>query len=133
MEPINITELMEASANDAIEFAKEQQIELDFSLDSVALIQQLLELIRQEPLDDKTSFTLSYMLGAYLGELFIKNYGGYWFYEQPEEEPPQTFVIHDPYKYAFPSLVYHYLNEQEELKLTDYFAALDEQQKALKS
>ncbi|MFM2482612.1 hypothetical protein [Celerinatantimonas sp. YJH-8] len=134
MESVNITELMQGSAKDAMAFAQEQNINLDLSLDSVPLVQQLLELLQEQPMDDKTNFTLSYMLGAYLGELFIRQYGGHWLYEAEQgNEPPQTFVVHEPYKYAFPSLVYHYLQGRQEQPLTLYFEQIAQQHSSFKN
>lgn len=128
MDSANIKELMQASALDAVAFAKEQQITLDGSIESIEIVQQLLDQLRCEPLNDKHLFTLSYIFGAYIGEIFIRNYGGHWFHQEKQgDEPPQTFIINDPYSYAFPGIVYLYLMGQEQYSLVHYFEKIAEQ------
>lgn len=128
MASVNISELMAETAQDAVHFAKEQQQLLDFNLESIANVQIVLDELRNTSLSEKDSFTLSYMFGAYLGELFIRHFGGHWFYQDQEgDEPPQTFVVRDPYRYAFPSIIFHYLNKDEEYTLVDYFEKIKQQ------
>ncbi|MFM2485075.1 hypothetical protein [Celerinatantimonas yamalensis] len=129
MDPANISELMRASAADAVHFAEEQQITtLDYSISSLADVELLLIPLRSDSINDKMLFTLSYMFGAYMGEIFIQNYGGHWFHQEEQGgEPPQTFVIRDPYSYAFPGIVYQYLINNEQYSLVDYFQKIHQQ------
>lgn len=125
MDPTNITKIMQASANDAVLFAKEYGIELDHSVASLVQVQEILTELRQKPLDDKELFTLSYIFGAYMGEIFIAQHGGTWLHQEEDgDEPPQTFVINSPYSYAFPGVIYQTLTLQTKYSLIDYFAQI---------
>lgn len=126
MSDINITELMQQSAKDASSFAmQEYSIELNGSLESVALVSSLIQKLQASSLDDQQLFTLSYMFGAYLGEVYIREMQGAWLYEEEtEDEPPQTFVVNGEYKIAFPSKVYHALVGSDPQELDEYFCEL---------
>ncbi|WP_026972606.1 hypothetical protein [Aliagarivorans marinus] len=126
MSDINIADLMRQSAKDASDFAlQEYSIELNGSLESVALVSALVQKLNTASLDDQQLFTLSYMFGAYLGEVYIRELQGAWLYEEEtEDEPPQTFLVNGEYKIAFPSKVYHALVGSDSQELDEYFCEL---------
>ncbi|BEU02823.1 hypothetical protein OAG1_16230 [Agarivorans sp. OAG1] len=125
-EQINIQQIMQDSSQDAVSFAKERyNYDLDFSDSSVTLVNNIISGIDAISIDDKELFTLSYIFGAYVGEVFIKQVGGAWlFQEETEDEPPQTFVKINENTIAFPSKVYHLLIGTEDQALDEYFAEL---------
>ncbi|WP_157378558.1 hypothetical protein [Aliagarivorans taiwanensis] len=125
-ESINITELMKATAKDAIGFAdQEYNVTLDFSEESVSLVQSIVASIDSLALDDNQLFTLSFMFGAYLGEVFIQRVGGNWLYlEETEDEPPQTFVAIGDSTIAFPGKVYQALLGSDDQALDEYYCEL---------
>lgn len=124
------TQMMQISAEDAINIAAdEHKITLDYSISSLIQIDKLIEAIKLQTLSDDETFTYSYVLGAYLGEVFIRNFGGDWlFIQETDDEPPQTFVKKDGCTIAFPSKVYHALMGNEEQSLAEYFCDLAQQQ-----
>lgn len=124
------TQMMQESASDAVALSVEEyDVELDFNTDSVEKVDHLLATIATQPLNDKELFTYSYIYGAYLGEVFIRSFGGQWLYvSETNDEPPQCFVKIADNTIAFPSKVYHRLMGSEEQSLTDYFAELAELQ-----
>ncbi|GAB1620153.1 hypothetical protein F9L16_06605 [Agarivorans sp. B2Z047] len=129
MDAKEFTELMQNSAKDAVLFAKEEyQIELDFSLNSIADIDKIIAQLSIQALDDKALFTYSFLLGSYLGEVYIQSYNGHWLYEEEtEDEPPQTFVVDGDKTFAFPSKIYHSLVGTEEHSINEYFEKIAEQ------
>ncbi|MGY5449754.1 hypothetical protein ACVFI8_02210 [Agarivorans sp. MS3-6] len=128
MDTKEFTELMKNSAQDAVLFSQEAfQVELDFSISSVNSIDQMIQQLSLQALDNKALFTYSYMLGGYLGEVYIKTYSGHWLYEEEtEDEPPQTFVVNGENTFAFPSKVYHALIGTEDVSFTEYFKKISE-------
>ncbi|WP_221074018.1 hypothetical protein [Agarivorans aestuarii] len=129
MDAKEFTELMQNSAKDAVLFAQEEyQFKLDFSLESISQIDQIIAKLSLQVLDDKALFTYSFLLGSYLGEAYIKTYGGHWLYEEEtEDEPPQTFVVDGDKTFAFPSKIYHSLVGTEEHTIDEYFEKIAEQ------
>ncbi|GGB10500.1 hypothetical protein [Agarivorans gilvus] len=125
-ESINISELMKATAKDAIDFAaNEFNVTLDYSEESVSLVQAIISKIDILSLDDNQLFTLSFMYGAYLGEVFIQHVGGNWLHiEESEDEPPQTFVAIGENTIAFPGKVYQALTSSDDQNLDEYYCEL---------
>ncbi|GDY27930.1 hypothetical protein AHAT_38200 [Agarivorans sp. Toyoura001] len=118
--------LMAETAEDAVNFIESTSSERpDYSLTSLALVDQLIESLSTQHLDEKEMFTYSYMLGAYLGEVYKKQAGGEWlFIEETEDEPPQTFFKNGERSIAFPGKVYHALFGQEEITMSEYIEQL---------
>jgi hypothetical protein len=123
-------QMMQASAKDAVVICSENyDLSLDYSVKSVEDIDQILVKIGQQTLDEKELFTYSYIFGAYLGEVFIRSFGGSWLLvAETEDEPPQTFVTLGNSTIAFPSKVYHMLQGNEDQPLADYFVELAQTQ-----
>ncbi|MEE1672893.1 hypothetical protein SNR37_002304 [Agarivorans aestuarii] len=125
-EKVNIVELMQGTAQDAVTYAKETyQYQLDYSNTSISLVQSMLESIDSSKLSDEELFTIAYLFGAYIGEVFIKQVGGSWLYvEETEDEPPQTFLEYLDKTIAFPSKVYHFLLGSDDQSLDEYYVEL---------
>ena len=125
MDKNELTELMLASAQDAVVFAQQQfQLTLDYSTESVSKVDQLLDELavkhRQKPLPDAEIFTLSNIFGAYLGQIFLKTIGGEWFYQQANEQAPFVTLNYGNHEYPFASVVYHKLVVNAEVRLKEY-------------
>ena len=76
-----LNQLMADSAQNAIIASKDEfNIELDYSVDSVALIDDIIlcwiDKYKDQALEDQAVFTLCNIYGAYLGEIFKTVVGG---------------------------------------------------------
>ncbi|WP_411991656.1 hypothetical protein [Agarivorans sp. DSG3-1] len=119
------SKLMADTAEDAISFIESTgSPRPDYSLGSLTQVDQLIKTLSEQHLDEKEMFTYSYMLGAYVGEVYKKEAGGEWlFIEETEEEPPQTFFKNAERSIAFPGKIYHALFGQEET-ISEYIEQL---------
>lgn len=92
----SLAEVMRGHAADAIA-SVHVFIELDFSVDSLRVTEQLLELGRNGIEQSDTALrTLATIWGAYVGEVLRRRWGGEWLF--PEEGPFRNkvcLVIHD--------------------------------------
>lgn len=88
-----ISDIMKAYSEDAVELGKQMGKDLDFSEDSLLIIEEILELyhsslpkrkilkwIKQKPSEEKV-VQVSKIWGGYLGEAIRKNLGGEWLLE----------------------------------------------------
>lgn len=86
----DVNDMMEAYAQDAVDYAAHLKRVLDFSEKSIEQVEELCillynaiprgffkKLIRKAP-SEETIIQMSKMLGGYVGEVLIKNYGGSW-------------------------------------------------------
>ena len=120
-----LTELMKASAQDATVYAAEEhQVLLDFSLDSLTLVDEVLSelFLRQQekPHTNEMLFTLSNIFGAYTGEVFIHHVGGDWYYDESTPEAPYISVHYNGKEFPFASLVYHQIAKTPSASLRNY-------------
>ncbi|WP_220721077.1 hypothetical protein [Agarivorans litoreus] len=120
--------LMEQAAKDAVDFSRENfDKDLDFTIDSILYVDEIVEKLSESNLEEKDAFTLSYIFGAYLGETYKRHRNGSWlFVEETDSEPPQTFLEDEGKTFAFPSKVYHALNKTADEKLHEYMTLLIE-------
>ena len=75
-------------AEDVAEWVRARfMLDLDYSVESLAKVDALLETMRQErvPIDDKVGETL-WCLGCYVGEVFVRNANAEW--TDREQLPP---------------------------------------------
>lgn len=130
MSELDINQLMADSAKDAISFAQTNfQIELDGSPASLSKVDEIIGKIDVDEVSDEDLFTISYMLGAYVGQIFITQAGGSWVHlEQTEHEPPQTFVQKGQLTIAFPGKVYRSLMGTDQQLICEYYTDLVVQQ-----
>ncbi|MCA1928500.1 hypothetical protein [Rheinheimera sp.] len=120
-----VTELMKASAQDAVVYAAEEhQVLLDFSLDSLTLVDEILSelFLRQQEQRhaDDLLFTLCNILGAYTGEVFIHHVGGEWYHDVSTPDAPFICVRYNGKEFPFASLVYHQIAKTPSASLRNY-------------
>ncbi|MDP5134343.1 hypothetical protein ORJ04_00060 [Rheinheimera baltica] len=124
MQQHEISTLMLDASNDAIRFAKEHQVELDKSLTSLLLVDQLLaELHSHEqaaPHSAEIMFTLCNIFGAYIGQVFIAHVGGQWQYNQTDKKAPFVFVQFNDKEFPFASVCYHKITQDNTISLANY-------------
>lgn len=108
-----ITELMVQGAADAILVSREEfNINLDKSIDSVELIDDLLsgfvDRYADQALEDQALFTLCNIYGAYVGEVFREAVGGDWQFKQDDDQEIVMVVFQDK-SFAFTGICYERL------------------------
>ncbi len=101
-----LTELMQATAQDAVVYAAEEhQVLLDFSLDSLVKVDEILSelyLRQQEQRHaDDLLFTLCNVFGAYTGEVFIHHVGGEWYHDESTPDAPYICVRYNGKEFPF--------------------------------
>lgn len=125
MQSQELSELMQASAQDAIAYAAEQhQLTLDFSLVSLSLVDQLLSKLHSDqqsrPHSGEMLFTLCNIMGAYVGEVFIRNVGGSWQSDNSDQTAPYMAVGFGDKEFPFASVCYHKITNEDSISLQDY-------------
>jgi len=120
-----LKELMQGSAQDAIAYATEQhQLTLDYSLDSLHVVDQLLSRLhddqQQRPHSGEMLFTLCNIMGAYVGEVFIRNVGGDWQSNNSDNTAPYMAVGFGDKEFPFASVCYHKIINEDSIRLQDY-------------
>lgn len=126
MNNVELVNLMQGSANDAVTASKEQfDIALDFSSESVSLvdivINSYLDTFKAQALEDKAVFTICNIYGAYVGETFQKLVGGSWIFDDKQEDAPSVFVSIDDKQYAFAGICYEKLVNDSKVSIKQYF------------
>ncbi|KKO48001.1 hypothetical protein VT06_14030 [Arsukibacterium sp. MJ3] len=125
MQPNEISTLMQGAANDAVSYVAEQhQQQLDFSLASLEQIDTVLATLHQQQQQQRHSaellFTLSNILGAYIGEVFIANYGGFWLNNTADNAAPYISVQLSDKEFPFASVCYHKITQDNSISTADY-------------
>ncbi|QBL08813.1 hypothetical protein E0Z06_04440 [Rheinheimera sp. D18] len=125
MQQQELNKLMHDSATDAVSYAKEQhKIALNNSIASLEqidnLISELHQLEKQQRHSTELVFTLSNILGAYVGEVFIANVGGQWQHNQTDTAAPFIFVQFNDKEFPFASVCYHKITRDNSISLHDY-------------
>lgn len=129
MKTEEIVKLMAESAEDAVNFAKaEFNVELDYSIDSISLIDTLLLdcidiLGKQEGQEkrDEYTFAMSNMFGAYMGEIYKKIIGGEWVYDTTDEHAPTVMLKYTDKTFAFSGICYQKLIKDLNVNVKRYF------------
>lgn len=125
MQQQELNNLMQAAANDAKTYtAGEHNLALDNSVDSLQRLDQVLDTLHQREKTQRHSaelvFTLSNILGAYAGEVFIANVGGQWQHNQQDSDAPFVFVQFNDKEFPFASVCYHKITRDNTISLYDY-------------
>lgn len=125
MQTSELNNLMQASAQDAVAFANEQhQIHLDFSVSSLARVDNLLSHLHAEhqtkAYSSEMLFTICNIVGAYIGEVFIANVGGQWQSNVSDETAPYMAVGFGDKEFPFASVCYHKITNADSISLQDY-------------
>lgn len=126
MEQQELNTLMSESAKDATVVAREEfNMELDYSQQSIALVDDLLisfvKKYHDKALEDSAVFTLCNLFGAYLGETYKQYAGGTWRYDQTD--PAAPFVVLDckDRSYAFAGICHERLVNDSQISVKSYF------------
>lgn len=117
--------LMQQSAQDAVSYATEQhQTNLDFSLDSLVLVDQILGRLHEDQQvkahSSELIFTLCNIFGAYVGEVFIRHVGGSWQNNTQDNTAPYLAVNFGDREFPFASVCYHKIVTDNSISLQDY-------------
>lgn len=125
MQTNEISKLMQDAARDAVAYVAEQyQLELDFSLASLKKVDAVLVTLHQHEQQQSHSaeviFTLCNILGAYIGEVFIKNYGGNWHNNTADDSAPYISVQLSDKEFPFASVCYHKITQDETVSIANY-------------
>ncbi len=125
MQSQELSTLMQQSAADAVGYAAEQhQLTLDYSLDSLHQVDQLLSRLHQDqqskPHSSELLFTLCNIIGAYIGEVFIRHVGGQWQNNTADESAPYIAVGFGDKEFPFASVCYHKIVNHDSISLQDY-------------
>ncbi|PYE32767.1 hypothetical protein DFP83_10574 [Idiomarina fontislapidosi] len=120
-------EMMKALSQDAVKFARvEFERELDFSIESLPVIDAIVDSVKQkfasQLTDDKVVFTLSNMLGAYCGEVYIQHIGGNWLIEEADTDKNLVYVQDGDKTFPFPGIVYLNLVSDDKKSISEYFS-----------
>ena len=126
MQQEELNDLMEASANDAVATSLEEfSLTLDFSLESVALVDDILlafvDKYHDEVLEDQAVFTVCNIYGAYLGEVFKQHVGGEWRYDDSDPKAPYVVLSYVSHTYAFAGICYERLVNDSQVSVKSYF------------
>ncbi|OBP15576.1 hypothetical protein A5320_09650 [Rheinheimera sp. SA_1] len=119
--------LMQQCAADAVQFAAEEyQINLDFSLESLLLVDSLLsrlhEVNRLQRFSDEHMFTLCNIFAAYVGQIFINVVGGEWIHQKADETAPYVSLNYNNREFPLASLCYHKISKDHNLSVRDYIS-----------
>lgn len=121
-----LAQLMADSARNAVSTtAEEFNIELDFSSESIAKIDDVLlswiGRYKDQALEDKAVFTLCNIYGAYLGETFRQLIGGTWIYAEGDDDAPYVLLEYAGKSYAFAGICYERLVNDSTISVKRYF------------
>jgi hypothetical protein len=125
MQSEELTTLMQAAAQDAVNYARDQhQITLDGSMTSLLHVDELLSLLHADQQSKAHSgemlFTLCNIMGAYVGEVFIQNVGGHWQSNNSDQTAPYMAVGFGDKEFPFASVCYHKITNNDTISLADY-------------
>lgn len=125
MSQTNLDSLMKASAEDAINYAKEQhQQVLDRSESSLLVVDNILSQLHQDELlqshSNEMLFTLCNIFGAYIGEIFIGRIGGSWQHNEQQSDAPFVYVQYHDREFPFASICYHKITQNNDITIREY-------------
>lgn len=118
--------LMKDSAANAVETAQSEfSVKLDYSVESVRLVDDVIlmfvEKFQDKALEDTAVFTICNIYGAYLGEVFKKQVGGNWRYDDSDPEAPYVLLDVGENSYAFAGICYERLVNDSQISVYNYF------------
>ena len=126
MEQAELDSLMQVSAVDAAKTAQQEfEIELDFTVDSIARVDDILlgfvDKYHDKALEDSAVFTICNIFGAYLGECYKKVGGGSWLYDATDPKAPFVLLEVGTFSYAFAGICYERLVNDSAISVKAYF------------
>ncbi|QCZ93591.1 hypothetical protein [Salinimonas iocasae] len=118
--------LMKDSAANAVETAQSEfSVILDYTRDSVKLVDDVIlmfvEKFQDRALEDTAVFTICNIYGAYLGEVFKKQVGGAWRYDDSNPDAPYVLLDVGDNSYAFAGICYERLVNDSQISVYNYF------------
>lgn len=118
--------LMKDSAANAVETAQSEfSVTLDYTRDSVKLVDDVIlmfvEKFQDKALEDTAVFTICNIYGAYLGEVFKKQVGGTWRYDDSNPDAPYVLLDVGDNSYAFAGICYERLVNDSQISVYNYF------------
>lgn len=121
-----LSQLMADTAQNAIEATQQEfQIELDGSVDSIKLVDDVIlswiDKYKDMALEDNAVFTICNLYGAYVGEIFRQNVGGRWRYDQTDPDAPCVLLDYSGRSYAFAGICYQRLVNDSQISVKNYF------------
>lgn len=125
MEQAELNQLMSSSAADAVKItAEEFNITLDYSVASISLLDDVLlsfiDRYQEEAQTDQALFTLANIYGAYMGEVYKKEYGGEWYLA--DSETSSVMLTLGEKSFAFAGICYERLAKDQKTSVLKYFA-----------
>ncbi|MEE2024923.1 MULTISPECIES: hypothetical protein [Alkalimonas] len=120
-----LRDLMVQSADDAVNYAKEEfQLELDFTRSSLLQLDTLISNLHQRQKKQAHAqdllFTLCTILGAYTGEVFRRELGGEWFHDKSSQDAPYLCLTYLDKEFPFASIVYHKIMQDDSISIASY-------------
>lgn len=122
-----ISQLMEESAQDAVNYAQQEyDLILDYGIDSIADIDKILlwslaRLNEEAERKEDFIFVICNMLGAYMGETYRKHIGGEWLYDTSDPSAPSVMLEFSGHTFAFPGVCYQKLQVNVNTSVRKYF------------
>lgn len=121
-----LAQLMEDSAANAVSTTlSEFNIELDGSVDSISQVDNIIlswiDKYKDKALEDNSVFTICNIYGAYIGEIFRKNVGGSWLYDQSDDKAPYVLLEYAGKSYAFAGICYQRLVNDSDISVRYYY------------
>lgn len=119
-------QLMADSAQNAIDTTIEEfQVKLDSSPESIEKVDDILlswiGRYKDQALEDKAVFTICNIYGAYVGEIFIKQIGGEWTYDEGNPDAPYVLLEYGGKSYAFAGICYQRLVNDSTVSVKKYY------------
>jgi hypothetical protein len=125
MQTDEMSKLMQSAARDAVGYVSEQhKLTLDFTLASLTDIDKVLATLHEHQQQQSHSaellFTLCNIIGAYIGEVFIANYGGNWHNNTADNAAPYISVRLSDKEFPFASVCYHKITQDDTIMISNY-------------
>lgn len=125
MDTQELEALMQASAEDAKIYVQEKyHIQLAGDLASLAQVDEVLASLHADqqtkPHSAELLFTLCNIMGAYIGEVFIRQVGGAWQSNNIDQTAPYMAVQFGDKEFPFASVCYHKITNNNTISLQDY-------------
>ncbi|MBT41666.1 MAG: hypothetical protein CMF12_04000 [Idiomarina sp.] len=119
-----LNKLMAQLSEDAVVFAKnEYDIELVKEVTAIQQVDTIITALKERgssSFKDKELFTLSNVLGAYVGEVVKNETGGEWLYDVSDEKAPAVRLLIERSDYPFASVVYQHLTSKPDVSVYEY-------------
>lgn len=140
MAPQDLSEIMQSYAEQAVAAARAQQIELDYSEESVKQVENILERLdgrsvpgaasSAAPSDSETE-DLCKVWGGYLGEVVRRRWGGEWVLETYPGGNVLTVALLTPGGTVFPSMkIYRRLSQGAAENVWSFYCMLRDRLRA---